>query len=139
MEEAIRGSRRELTDLKSSEYIQREYTIFELDQLAWIGRRLPVIGVMVGICTLGGLLGTVSGMLVTFTKMASSSYGDPMEKIAAGISEAMITTQAGLLFALPAAFAYAMLVVRVRRVHSLLEQHLSVDLKNLSMKGIGNA
>ncbi len=139
IEEAIRMGSKHVEEVCSEEQLHREYHIFKLDRLAWVDRRMPVIGVMVGICTLGGLLGTVSGMLVTFTRMSSGTFVDPMEKIAEGISEAMITTQVGLLFALPAAFAYAILVVRVRKVHALAEQQLSLDLVQYHKEGGGNA
>ena len=48
----------------------------------------------------GVLLGTVSGMLVTFSGLATSSAAQPIDKISVGISEALITTQAGLLIAM---------------------------------------
>jgi ABC-type glycerol-3-phosphate transport system permease component len=112
----------------SERFLLNEYTIFQLDKLAWVDRRIPVIGVMIGVCTLGGLLGTVSGMLSTFENMASASQADPMQKIASGISEALVTTQAGLLIALPAAFMFALLRSRVNAVHALLEENLHSDL-----------
>ena len=44
----------------------RQFATFELDRLAWVERRLPFIGVLASAAPLAGLLGTVSGMLVTF-------------------------------------------------------------------------
>lgn len=111
--------------------VLNEYAIYHLEQLSWVDRRLPVIGVMIGACTLGGLLGTVSGMLKTFENMASSSQVDPLEKIASGISEALITTQAGLLIALPAAFLFVLLKSRVKALHEELEVHLHGELAAL--------
>ncbi|GAA5494349.1 tol-Pal system protein TolQ [Rubritalea halochordaticola] len=110
--------------------IVRDFAVFELDQLAWLDRRMPVIGVMIGVCTLGGLLGTVSGMLVTFSGLASQAAIDPIEKISVGISEAMITTQAGLLFAIPAALIFAIIRSQVQAVHQLLERQLHSTLAN---------
>ena len=115
--------------------IVREFTVFELDHLAWVERRTPVIGVMVGVCTLGGLLGTVSGMLVTFSNMATLSTASPMEKIATGISEALVTTQAGLLMALPAAFLYALLLRRVAIVRSRAEGKMHAVIRESDMGG----
>lgn len=48
-----------------------------------------------------GLLGTVTGMLTTFAGLASSRGGDTVDQIAQGISEALITTQTGLIIAIP--------------------------------------
>lgn len=108
--------------------IVRDYAIFELKKLAWVERRLPVIGVMVSVCSLGGLLGTVSGMLETFSNMATQGKGDVMERIASGISEAMITTQVGLLVAIPAALMFVLLRSRVQAVHQQLEKCMHSDL-----------
>ena len=52
-----------------------------------------------------GLLGTVTGMLTTFAALASGSGGDKtMDMVAGGISEALITTQTGLVIAVPGLF-----------------------------------
>ena len=52
-----------------------------------------------------GLLGTVTGMLATFYALAEGSGGQQtMDMIAAGISEALITTETGLIIALPGLF-----------------------------------
>lgn len=116
--------------------IAREFAIFELDRLAWVERRTPVIGVMIGVCTLGGLLGTVSGMLATFSNMATLSAVSPMEKIAVGISEALVTTQAGLLMAVPAAFLYALLLRRVAIVRIRSEGRMqAIIIESATMEG----
>ncbi len=68
-------------------------------------RDLRVMKVCVSSAPLLGLLGTVTGMLATFGALASGSGGDKtMGMIAAGISEALITTETGLIIALPGLF-----------------------------------
>lgn len=52
-----------------------------------------------------GLLGTVSGMIKAFATLGSSGMGNPSE-LAGNISEALVTTAAGLVIALPAIFLY---------------------------------
>ncbi|MBK1830494.1 MotA/TolQ/ExbB proton channel family protein [Verrucomicrobiaceae bacterium R5-34] len=101
-----------------------DFTTFELDRLAWVERRLPFIGVLAGAAPLAGLLGTVSGMLVTFSGLATSSTAKPIDKISVGISEALITTQAGLLIAIPAAFLLALLRKQTQVTHAALQQHM---------------
>ena len=49
-----------------------------------------------------GLLGTVGGMITTFDSLANRTDAASMEQLAAGISEALITTEAGLAMAIPA-------------------------------------
>lgn len=106
----------------------RQFAAFELDRLAWVERRLPFIGVLAGAAPLAGLLGTVSGMLVTFSGLATSSAAQPIDKISVGISEALITTQAGLLIAIPAAFLLALLRKQTAITHSTLQQRLHRSL-----------
>lgn len=108
--------------------VNRQFAIFELDRLAWVERRLPFIGVLAGAAPLAGLLGTVSGMLVTFSGLASTTVAKPIDKISVGISEALITTQAGLLIAIPAAFLLALLRKQTESTHASLQQKLHQSL-----------
>ena len=52
-----------------------------------------------------GLLGTVSGMIGAFGKIGSGGMGKP-ELLAEYIKEALFTTAAGLMIAIPAIFAF---------------------------------
>lgn len=99
------------------------FSSFSLGKLAWIERRLPFMGVLIACAPLAGLLGTVSGMLATFHGLANSSTATPIDKISAGISEALITTQTGLLIAIPAAFLLALLRNQAQTLHRNLEAH----------------
>lgn len=108
--------------------VVRKVATFELDRLAWVERRLPFIGVLAGAAPLTGLLGTVSGMLVTFSGLAARSVAAPIDKISVGISEALITTQAGLLIAIPAAFLLALLRKQTEAAHATLQQQLQRSL-----------
>jgi biopolymer transport protein ExbB len=68
-------------------------------------RDLRVMRICVSAAPLVGLLGTVIGMLATFDALSSGSGGDKtMGLIAEGISEALITTETGLVIALPGLF-----------------------------------
>ena len=58
--------------------------------------------VLITTAPLMGLLGTVMGMLTTFSGLAVSTGVSTVDQIAAGISEALITTQTGLIIAIPA-------------------------------------
>lgn len=76
----------------------------ELNQteIAPFDRDLKVMQTCVSVAPLLGLLGTVTGMLATFAALATGSGGDKtMGMVASGISEALITTETGLLIALP--------------------------------------
>jgi biopolymer transport protein ExbB len=69
-------------------------------EAARLERYQRVIGTVAYIAPLLGLLGTVSGMIKAFDVIATHSVGDSAH-LAGGISEALITTAAGLLVAIP--------------------------------------
>jgi biopolymer transport protein ExbB len=64
-------------------------------------RRIPYAFVLIGTAPLVGLLGTVSGMMSSFEGMATASSTAPVETISRGISEALITTETGLIIGVP--------------------------------------
>ncbi|HXI84460.1 MAG TPA: MotA/TolQ/ExbB proton channel family protein [Verrucomicrobiae bacterium] len=66
---------------------------------------LPQLDSMVTLCPLLGLLGTTIGMIKSFSIVAAIGMSDP-NKLAGGISEALINTATGLAVAIPALFAY---------------------------------
>ena len=70
--------------------------------LPLIDRRITFLSLLVSTAPLAGLLGTVMGMLTTFKGLSSSSGGKTIDFVAGGISEALITTQTGLIIAIPA-------------------------------------
>jgi len=63
-----------------------------------------------------GLLGTVMGMLTTFKGIASSGGNQTVDMVAEGISTALITTQTGLMIALPGLFLNMLIRRRVRNI-----------------------
>jgi len=76
-----------------------------------LDRYLGLIGVLARVAPLLGLLGTIIGMMRTFTIISVFGTGNP-KAMAAGISEALITTQTGLLVAIPGLYMYGFLARR---------------------------
>ena len=68
-----------------------------------------------------GLLGTVTGMISTFHLIAIFGTGDA-KLLSGGISEALITTEAGLVVAIPLLLLHAFLSRRVRAITEGLEK-----------------
>ncbi len=68
-------------------------------------RYLNTLGTVATVTPLMGLLGTVIGMIKVFTAIVDFGVGDPTV-LAAGISEALITTAAGISVAIPTVMAY---------------------------------
>jgi len=75
-------------------------------------RYLGMLGTIAAVSPLLGLLGTVVGMIRTFRAITVAGVGDPTA-MAGGIAEALITTAAGLIIAVPALMAYRYLRGRV--------------------------
>lgn len=82
------------------------------EHLKSVERRRRMLAVFVGAAPLTGLLGTVIGMLSTFKGLAISTGGQTVNMVADGISEALITTQFGLVIAIP---GYVMLTLIEKR------------------------
>jgi biopolymer transport protein ExbB len=86
---------------RSLEEMEHFFDSVRNDELSPFERDLRVMKVSVTTAPLLGLLGTVTGMLATFNALATGGGGDKtMGMIASGISEALITTEAGLVLAL---------------------------------------
>ncbi|HOJ12963.1 MAG TPA: MotA/TolQ/ExbB proton channel family protein [Deltaproteobacteria bacterium] len=78
-----------------------------------IERYLDILGIIAAIAPLLGFLGTVTGMLASFQAVAGSAGGaNSSQLLAAGISEALITTVAGLAIGIPVFVCYRLLVAR---------------------------
>jgi len=89
---------------------------------------LRLINGVATLCPLFGLLGTVLGMIHAFDSIASASATaiDPKTLIATGISQALLTTAAGLSVAIPALISYLFFTSRV-------DKHI-MDIDTLGMK-----
>lgn len=80
-----------------------------------INNRIVVLSVLVTIAPLMGLLGTVIGMLTTFRGLATAS-GQAVDLVAEGIRVALITTQTGLMIAIPG-YIFISMVIRHRNIY----------------------
>jgi biopolymer transport protein ExbB len=84
-------------------------------------RYLNTLGTIANISPLLGLLGTVIGMIKVFTAITDAGVGNP-GVLAGGISEALITTAAGLSVAIPAVIFHRYLSGRVDRIVVQMEE-----------------
>ena len=82
---------------------------------------VSVIVVLAAVAPLFGLLGTVTGMMTTFDVISVFGTGNA-KAMAGGISEALITTQSGLLVAIPGLFISAFLLRRADSLESRLDE-----------------
>lgn len=84
-------------------------------------RFLSTLAVAASAAPLLGLLGTVTGMIHTFRLITVFGTGDA-RLLSAGISEALITTEAGLCIAIPALLCHAYLSRRIRHTVSMVQE-----------------
>ncbi len=89
------------------------------------------LGVVVAVAPLLGLLGTVTGMITTFDALTRTGGGE-IGGLSAGISEALITTEAGLIAAIPLLLLHALIGARARR---LIDATLDAGGLVLSLSG----
>lgn len=88
-----------------------------------LNQNLNVIKVLVAICPMLGLLGTVTGMISVFDVMANQGSSNP-KLMASGISLATLPTMAGMVAALTGMFFHARLVKICHRQEIKLEKSL---------------
>jgi biopolymer transport protein ExbB len=79
--------------------------------LSDVNPKIVVLSVLVTVAPLMGLLGTVIGMLATFKALASNA-GQTVDMVAEGVRVALITTQTGLIIAIP---GYILLYAIIKR------------------------
>jgi biopolymer transport protein ExbB len=91
---------------------------------------LPFVAICATSAPLLGLLGTVTGIMNTFTLMTVFGTGDP-KTLSSGISEALITTEYGLYVAIPALMLHAFLSRRARGIVDEMEKVAVSFLNNV--------
>lgn len=96
-------------------HLEKKVDAVLLKELPSLSRYLNLIATLAGLMPLLGLLGTVTGMIATFKVIALQGTGDA-QAMADGISEALITTQAGLVAAVPIILFHNFLATRSTRV-----------------------
>jgi biopolymer transport protein ExbB len=87
-----------------------------------LGRYLNTLGTIASITPLVGLLGTVIGMIKVFTAITANGVGDPTV-LSGGISEALITTAAGLSVGIPCLMFYRHFRGRISELAVVLEEN----------------
>jgi biopolymer transport protein ExbB len=105
-------------------------------ELSYLERGLPVLATVAMVAPLLGFLGTVTGMINSFEALASVGLNNPAA-VAKGISEALITTAAGLAIAIPVQMAYNYFVTRVNSMVRSMESAAHVVLEAIGEGGGG--
>jgi len=97
--------------------------VLKLRQERFVHSSIKSIAILAGVAPLLGLLGTVTGMITTFKVITDVGTGDPT-MMAGGISEALLTTQFGLMTAVP-----------IMLLHHFLERQVDKIVNDMQEKG----
>lgn len=127
---SVLGPNPQLSDLETLELKLDEAVMHEVPQLE---KGQGLLKLLAAVAPLLGLLGTVTGMIITFQAITQSGGGDS-RLMADGISQALVTTVEGLVVAIPLLFLHSVLSARSKIVVQLLEQQC-VGLLALHMSG----
>jgi len=100
-------------ELKLSEAVLRETPGLEKSQ--------ALLRIIAAVAPLMGLLGTVTGMIITFQQITIFGAGDP-KAMAGGISTALVTTVLGLIVAIPTVLLHTLVSGRSRHIIQILEE-----------------
>ena len=111
----------------SAEKAVREIIIDEVPQL---NKHLNTLAVIAGAAPLLGLLGTVTGMINLFKVITNYGTGDP-KILAGGISEALVTTEVGLIIAIPVLLVHNYIRNRTNDIQAETEKHAIRILNHL--------
>jgi len=103
-------------------------------QAARLEHTVWIVGILAMILPLLGLLGTVLGMLASFEVIQVHGTGQP-RLLAGGIGQALITTQAGLLTAVPVLFFHHVIRNRIRLIQNETEMLSHADRTGDGQRG----
>ena len=117
----------ETLELKMAEAVLRETPKLEAG--------LTLLKIIAAVAPLMGLLGTVTGMIITFQAITIFGAGDP-KAMAGGISSALITTVLGLLVAIPTVLLHTVVNGRAQKIiHILNEQATGIVAERAEATG----
>ena len=121
-------------DVRKADEVHSRFSEVIASRLPFFERRLIYLNTLVATAPLLGLLGTVMGMLMTF-KGLSVGGGKLVDVVASGISEALITTEMGLLIAVPGYFMAYAIKRRKDEYEAFLVRLESLTLQHFKRKG----
>ncbi|BBN82523.1 flagellar motor protein MotA [Pseudoalteromonas sp. A25] len=132
----FKGAEKALLDIAVnnpvSEYRDDQLVAFLMQYRYRVESYLGVVATSAAIAPLLGLLGTVSGMINTFMMMNTFGTGDAAT-VSGGISEALVTTELGLIVAIPSLIMSALLNRKAKSLNSKLEAN-AIQLSKLELK-----
>ena len=99
-------------------------------QVHQLEKNINMLGTIGAIAPLLGLLGTVLGIISSFLAITDGAMQDPT-MLAAGVSQALITTAAGMIVAIPALVAYRYFQRRIIDINAQFETQAGLMIQEL--------
>ncbi|MBZ5530729.1 MAG: protein TolQ [Acidobacteriia bacterium] len=115
--------------------VQRAAQIASSEELSRLERRLPLLATTGNVTPFIGLFGTVWGIMDAFHGLGDAGAAT-LRAVAPGISEALITTAAGLFAAIPAVIAYNQFTHSIREFGARMDD-FSLEILNLIERTTG--
>jgi biopolymer transport protein ExbB len=112
------------------EQIQNAIDATALEVIPKVELRLNYLGLIANISTLFGLLGTIQGLIQSFSAVAAADPAQKAELLALGISKAMNTTALGLFSAITIMMIHAFLMAKAEKISNEIDE-FSVKLLDL--------
>jgi len=109
-----------LANARNPQEVKRHFVEVRNEYLPAVNRRIRFLSIIITAGPLIGLLGTVTGMLSTFQGLVQAD-GNKFSHVISGISEALITTQTGLIISIPAFIILSLIIHR----RNLLEHSIA--------------
>lgn len=126
--EKVRGSRDYVVRVLVSGILHREFSLSAAmevaakEQMERMRRGLAVLDTLVTVAPMLGILGTVTGLIKAFDLLGSSGFQDP-RVVTIGVAEALITTVAGLVIAVPCVISYNYFQKRAEQAANEMETY----------------
>jgi len=115
--------------------VQRAAQIASSEELTRLERKLPWLATTGSVTPFIGLFGTVWGIIDAFNGMGNENAAT-LRAVAPGISEALITTSAGLFVAIPAVIAYNQFTQRLREFGARMDD-FTMEIMNFIERAAG--
>jgi len=115
---------------QSPDQVQNAIDASALEVIPKIERRLPYLQLAANLSTLFGLLGTIQGLIQSFSAVSAADPTQKAEVLAKGIAVAMNTTALGLLAAITIMMMHAFLSAKAEKIIAEIDE-FSVKLQDL--------
>lgn len=123
-----KGSRNYVIRVLISGILHREYSLSKAmesaaaDEITRMGRYMGVLDTMITVAPLLGILGTVLGIIESFSMLDSFGIENP-QAVTGGIAQALITTATGLTIAIVTVFPYNYFNSRIEKAAKVIEKY----------------